>query len=322
MKIRAKPVRALLQPAIVSLAVAFLAGTGHGGGTPIDITAERAFLRTGPGFGEEVALPVEGQPLYFHVEYRLTGSDIPVEAGVRALIDGVSHCEGSVNLQPGGVFVIWCQNEWVATPGLHTLRWELDWEDIVAEADESDNVADLDFTVPGPGVDLVAERAFLGAAPGSSVAVPMPAVGQQLFFHLDYRVTGATLPIRTAVRAVIDGNEHCGGPVDLLPGGVFQVWCANAWDATGGMHTLLWQLDEDDAVDEANEQNNDATLLFYAGAGEGDANCDGIVSAPDLTRLATLFAAGERSACGFEDADGNGTFDARDLDATIAAVFL
>lgn len=296
-------------------------GLAAGGTAQVNVVAERVFLGTQPGGDQEVAVPAVGQEVFVHVAYRVAGATVPVVAEVRALIDGVVHCIGDVSLQPGDTFRVWCQNGWLATAGQHTLRWELDSGNVVAETNETDNAAEASFTVPAPVIDAVAERAYLRTGPGTGGEVPLPAVGQEVFFQLDYRLSGATQAIRASIRALIDGGQHCGGAVDLFPGGTNQAWCTNVWAASAGVHTLVWQVDTANEIAESNEQNNTATSVFYAGEGPGDANCDGAVSAADLTRAVTLLIAETRSDCGHEDADENDVVDERDLDATIAALF-
>ena len=43
----------------------------------------------------------------------------------------------------------WCSVGWSATAGRHTLRWELDYNDSVAERDETNNTVSATWTTPG-----------------------------------------------------------------------------------------------------------------------------------------------------------------------------
>ncbi len=53
----------------------------------------------------------------------------------------------------------------------------------------------------------------------------------------------------------------------------------------------------------------------------GDANCDGLRTAPDVTRLLQLVGTGGDSPCGLADANGDGHLDANDLAPTVASIF-
>lgn len=52
----------------------------------------------------------------------------------------------------------------------------------------------------------------------------------------------------------------------------------------------------------------------------GDANCDGVISAPDLSTVAGAIASGAAAVCG-EDADQSGGIDAGDLQRIVALIF-
>jgi hypothetical protein len=87
------------QQVMLLLAVLSCAGVAAAtapAGAGVDVRAVRAFLRTGAGFGGEVAVPVVGQATYFHIEYQLSGTTGSRAAEVRALIDGVVHCAGEI----------------------------------------------------------------------------------------------------------------------------------------------------------------------------------------------------------------------------------
>jgi hypothetical protein len=53
----------------------------------------------------------------------------------------------------------------------------------------------------------------------------------------------------------------------------------------------------------------------------GDANCDGRVTAPDLTALVVLVAANERAPCRLDDTNGDGALNAADIFGVIEAIF-
>jgi hypothetical protein len=52
----------------------------------------------------------------------------------------------------------------------------------------------------------------------------------------------------------------------------------------------------------------------------GDANCDGVVTAADVSAVVTQIAAGGQPHCG-ADANGNGLVEADDIAETIRRIF-
>src|SRR5262249_46568035 len=143
--------------------------------------------------------------------YRVMGVNAPPVAQLVALIDGVPICgpdthEFSVGLE----FTAVCDKPWHATEGTHTLRWEIDPDNDVAETDETNNVAETTFTVTrGTRVDLDAQRVYLRAAlmPGPDVA--HPGVGQSVYLFFDYQLTGSTGVATANLRALVDGAPYC-----------------------------------------------------------------------------------------------------------------
>ncbi len=119
-------------------------------------------------------------------------------------------------------------------------------------------------------IDIVAESAYLRTAPNGGDAVTDPALGQAVYLHVAYHVDGTTMPITANVRGLLDGEEQCGGAVDLMPEGEFVVYCTDSWTATPGTHVLRWELDSDFAIDETNEDNNVAEVVFTVGDPSAD----------------------------------------------------
>jgi hypothetical protein len=95
-----------------------------------------------------VSAPVVGQVVYFHVDFQLKDTSEAVAVSARALLDGALYCSGESQTTPGG-WIRWCNAPWSATGGKHTLRWELDYTDSVAERDESNNTVSATWTTPG-----------------------------------------------------------------------------------------------------------------------------------------------------------------------------
>ena len=238
-------------------------GDNQAADTTVDLEALRAYLATQPsGNAAEVTTPAVGQPVYFHLDYRLVGPVRFVEVNRRAVIDGLTFCTGTNSVIPGN-FSTWCTDGWVATAGSHTLRWDLDYDDTVAEVNEDNNSTSATWTTPqATQVDLEAKRAYLKTATGAEGSeVTTPVVGQTVYFHVDYRLVGPVRFVEVNRRAVIDGLTFCTDKNSVIPGD-FSTWCLDGWVATAGSHTLRWDLDYNDAVAEANENNNSTSAMW------------------------------------------------------------
>ncbi len=229
----------------------------------IDFQAQRAYLATATGgSGQEVATPAVGQTVYFYLDFRVVGVTGSIDLSRRAILDGQTVCEFTASSMDGDYFT-WCIDGWVATAGAHTLRWELDVDNAVAESDEANNSVSATWTSGEAGqVDLDAERAYLRtAAEGHGNEVTTPAVGQTVYFHIDFRIIGPGDVITVDRRALLDDQPFCSFTGASTPGSYFG-WCNDGWTATGGSHTLRWEIDFNNMVAESNENNNAASTTW------------------------------------------------------------
>jgi len=113
----------------------------------LDIVAQRAYLKTaGSNGGTEVSQPTVGQTVYFYVDSAVTGTGSTVTVSLRAVFDGSVFCSGTFDETPGGSYWTVCNSGWTATAGSHTLQWDLDYTNTVAETNESNNSASLSIT--------------------------------------------------------------------------------------------------------------------------------------------------------------------------------
>ncbi len=226
--------------------------------TPIglDIAALRSYFKTAPGNGgTEIDPPAVGQTVYLYGDYQLTGTGSAVTVTDRALLDGTLYCFGSASGSPGLSYWVACNTGWVATAGSHTLRWDLDYTNTVAETNENNNSVTKAFT--SAGLDIAAVRAYLKTASNNGgVEVDPPAVGQTVYFYGDYQLTGSGSAVTVTQRALFDGATYCAGSLSGSPGSSYWVGCSTGWAAVAGSHTLRWDFDYNNTVPESNENNN------------------------------------------------------------------
>lgn len=238
--------------------------TAVASGAILDIVAQRSYLRTNlAGGGNEVTVPSIGQTVYFHLDWQVTGSGNAVTVSNRAVLDGNTFCSGSTSAAPGTNLISWCQNGWAAAAGSHSLRWDLDYNNVVSETNKNNDSASVTFTVAdsGPTLDIVAARAYLETAAIGGTEVTAPAVGQTVFFFLDWQVNGSGSNVAVSERAVLDGAVFCTGN-ETMNIGSFTSHCGQGWPVTAGAHTLQWDLNYNNAVAETNTNNNSAVKTF------------------------------------------------------------
>ena len=207
------------------------------------------------------------------------------------------------------------------TAGSHTLRWDLDYNNTVAETNESNNSATFMFTsAPAGTVDLEAQRAYLNTMPSAAGdEVTTPAVGQAVYFHLDFSVIGAGGAVAVERRAVLDDQTFCSFTGSPTPGDYFT-WCTDSWTATAGSHTLRWDLDFNNTVPESNEDNNSVSTTFSSGSGActGDCNGDREVTVNELVTMVNVaLGTSAASACTAGDANSDGEITVNEIVAGV-----
>ncbi len=244
---------------VVRTTVAVTAGESE-----IDLVAERGYMRTGANSGPEIPAPEPGLSVRFHLDWRFEGSGPAANVTVRALLDGNTFCSTSSLISPGNAVTTFCNTSWSATAGSHTLRWELDYTQTVSETSSDNNSVSRTWRA-GVQIDVIAVRAFLRTGINSGAEVMTPTIGQEVYFHVEWRVANAPAGLEVVVRAQIDSVPVCSGPLDSGNGEIRTAWCSTPWVATPGFHTLEWVLDPDDLIAEQAEVNN---LTFDSWASE------------------------------------------------------
>jgi hypothetical protein len=285
----------------------------------VDLAANQAFLKTMTGgMGDEVMTPTVGQTVFFYVDLTVAGPDSGVMVDRRALIDGDVFCDFTAVLTPGD-YLSWCLDGWTATAGSHTLEWDLDFDNQVAETNESNNSVSTTWTSSPPGgVDLAANRAFLMTmTDGMGDEVVNPGVGETVFFYVDLTVVGPDSGVMVDRRALIDGDVFCDFTAVLTPGDYFS-WCLDGWTATAGSHTLQWDLDYNNAVPETDENNNSVSTTWASGGGTCGGDCDGngIVTVSEVITMVND-ALGDTLVCGPGDTDDDGKISIHEIVAGV-----
>jgi hypothetical protein len=71
-------------------------------------------------------------------------------------------------------------------------------------------------------VDIEAQQVLLRTAPGAGDEVTTPAVGQTVYFHVGFRLTGPAGSVAVSRRARLDGVEYCAFTSEITPGDWFS----------------------------------------------------------------------------------------------------
>lgn len=168
---------------------------GTGSQVNVDVRANRAYMRSGPGSGAEVDTPVPGQTVYFHLNWSETDLPTSVAVPLRATIDGEQVCAGAQ--AANGTTNAWCTVPWEATAGDHVLRWELDDPNFIAEVDEENNDIERSFFVGAVATPTPAHTS------SPTVAVPSPTHGMT-------STPAVETPTATRTRGVVVEESYFG----------------------------------------------------------------------------------------------------------------
>ena len=283
---------------------------------PVDLEAQRAYLQTAPaGEGSEVTTPGVGQTVYLYVDFRIVGTGDAIVADRRAVLDGDPYCSFTGTAAPGDYYA-WCTDGWPVTAGTHTLRWDFDFNSSLAESNENNNSASVMWTSAAAGsVDLEAQRAYLNTMTGGEGdEVTTPAVGQAVYFHLDFRLIGSgDAAVSVERRAVLDGVPFCTFTGMPTPGD-YLTWCIDPWTATAGHHTLRWDLDFNNTVAETDENNNSASTMWTSGGTTCSGDCDGngVVRVNELITMVND-ALSDTLVCDAGDTDNDGKISVNEI---------
>ncbi len=220
-----------------------------------DLVADRVYLKDSAGI--EVGTPALGQTIYFYSDWHCDGSGTSASFRAEFKLDGSLYAYWTGTADGGHHYISNANSPWTATSGSHTLEWILDTNANISESNENNNLATKSSTTTG--WDLVADRVYLLDGAGNEVTTP--SVGESIYFYSDWHCNGSgtTSSFRSEFRldaslyAFIDGTAIGGHSYSTYTG---------PWTASYGSHTLEWVVDSNDAVLEADENNNNSSMTW------------------------------------------------------------
>jgi hypothetical protein len=231
------------------------------GGT--DLIANRAYVSSDSNGVNEVTNPQPGDAVYFCLDFSYTGTSALPACSIAMTLDGAQYMAGNVPVAAFASHVVLIANTpWTAAQGSHTQVWTLDPTNSVTESDETNNTAQQTFLVGTNMIDLIAHRAYIASDVNGANEVTSPALGDTLYFCLDYSNTSFTPLPACNIEVKLDGASYLAAPVDFAASTSHAILAVGPWTATLGSHTQAWTLDSTNSVTETDETNNTAQQTF------------------------------------------------------------
>ncbi len=196
-----------------------------------------------------------GNPVFFDSGVRNDGAASP-GFNVRWLVDGMNvGAVGGHGGVPANSTVLNGNSQftWTAVEGIHTIAFQVDSDNTVAESNETDNLKLVTVTVaPAARPDLKPVAISYG---GAAALVE----GREILFDSGVQNLGVAAACPFIVRWLIDGQEagsflHGSVPAETTVRD--DVASAVSWTATAGTHVIEFLVDSLNQVNEVNEANN------------------------------------------------------------------
>lgn len=254
-----------------------------------DIVADEVFLSSQPSDWKKKHLiedPKAGDKVYIHWVYSTYGTIGSFHIRIKLYtLDNEKVIDWSYTpdkdfRKDGCTYAVCFLDPWVAPGGYdYQLSEIVDSEDEVEEDDEDNNVASLEFTVSGKNFDIEAYEVYLSSKPEDwkkNYVVNDPHAGDELYIHFRYIIWGVpdkvVNPFSLRIRLVdSDNNDVINVEEEVTKeyrraGYTYTFYLARedggGWIAPGGDYGLGEEVDIDKEVDEWNEDNNLAGMLF------------------------------------------------------------
>ena len=179
---------------------------------------------------------------------------VPAEATIRISLNGEVMGTNTWFTNPGDN--ISTGYPWTAVEGWHTVLWEVDSDNLVAETDESNNVLEVTFYVEPAPVGLP------DFAPCASMATQnLNAVEGETVNIQGCLVNLGVVPETTTLKVTLNGEVIMQPEWFVNPGS--NIATGYGWTAVPGEHMVRWEADPENQVLEEDENNNVTELTFF-----------------------------------------------------------
>jgi subtilase family serine protease len=224
---------------------------GEPASTDVDLVAQ--------GISYSATQMVADAQVVFSAGVRNAGSDPAGGFDVRWEVDGVEQVRGAYPIVAPATTLVAAPARfvWRARPGRHTLTFDVDTDNTIAETQEGNNRRSITLTVPEAALPDLRPTAI--RYPAASLAAGSPVL-------LDAGVANAGLGAAADfnVRWTIDGVAlGAGAHAGVAPGAtVLDGNSQYTWTPTLGTHVVAFEVDADQHVRETNEANNRVSSIL------------------------------------------------------------
>jgi subtilase family serine protease len=194
--------------------------------------------------------PSESDYVTFTVTITNQGSGRADHSYVAYYIDDDFLASASVNATDPGATVNMTFT-WIAQAGTHAVRAVADYNDKLAESDETNNEMVVAFSPLAP--DLVIES-IVWSPEG-------PSIGDEVAFTVTVKNQGSGGAVPSRVHFYVGGSFIGYQDVPEMDAGATAT-TTFTWTAQAGLHAIRALVDPDDEVTESDETNNGKTIIF------------------------------------------------------------
>ncbi len=194
--------------------------------------------------------PAVGDAVTIIVYVKNIGSAPSPSCYVTAEVDGAIIDNQNIDgLQPG--MTTTASFSWTATPGVHIIKATADSTDIVAESDETNNIATFTLQPRAPDLTITS----------ITYSPQTPLLRQEVLFTIHIANIGTAPSGPNKVNFLVEGKSSGYQSVpSLAPGGTTDI--IYPWYAEPGQFLMTAQVDADNQVQESNENNNQMSVTF------------------------------------------------------------
>jgi hypothetical protein len=232
-----------------------------------DMTAYDPLISTTDDGYNPVTDVIEGTLVYFQCHYEYTGSDDMPLCVAKFSVDGVTVWDFKTRADAYTDYRLW--GGWRATPGQHTLRYELDASHVLVDGDTAARTVEATISVtPKPRGDLVLHRVFLSTRPTGSPEIVTPFAGENAYVFAEYSFTGTEDVPNCECQFLLDYATFGDATFDVSAGASHALVCApTVLTLATGAHTLQVSLNSNGAVADPDPANNTLAPTFNVSEG-------------------------------------------------------
>ena len=196
------------------------------------------------------ANPSVGSTVTFTVTIKNQGTTEANYSSVAYFIDDISQTSDYLNPLAAGATVTKTFT-WKAQIGAHTVKAVADFDNEVAESNETNNIKTYTFSTLTPDLTIIS----------ITWSPPKPSKGDTVTFSVKVKNQGTVSTASARVNFYIDGASRGYQEITRLDAGATAT-STFTWTAQVGSHAIKAIVDQDSWVTESDETNNEKTIEF------------------------------------------------------------